>query len=132
MIVAPESWLIVDRAAGDLEGQIYRGVRDRILRLPLASGQKLPSSRALAASLGVARSTVVSAYERLIAEGFLSAAPGAATSVSALPQPPRTKRHPADRPDVLPTLPVEPTSGLFRPGVPDVSAFPHAAWARCL
>jgi GntR family transcriptional regulator/MocR family aminotransferase len=40
----------------------------------LPQGQVLPSSRELAAQLGVSRNTVASAYDRLVAEGFLQAA----------------------------------------------------------
>lgn len=55
------AWQPLDRAAGDLEGQLYRGFRDRILDGTMPAGQRLPSSRHLAAALSVARSTVVQA-----------------------------------------------------------------------
>jgi GntR family transcriptional regulator/MocR family aminotransferase len=122
-----EGWLALDRTAGDLEGQLHRGIRERILSGRLAAGQRLPATRALAASLGVARSTVVAVYERLRAEGFLSAAAGAATRVAALPVSP-FETAPPPAPAVAPAE----RTLAFAPGVPDLSAFPHAVWARCL
>lgn len=125
----PTVWLGLDRAAGNLESQVHRAVRERILDGSLPPGRALPSSRALAAALGVARSTVVHAYDRLRAEGFVEAAAGSATRVAALSRPPW--REPDAR--TAPAPPVEATAaGMFQPGVPDLSAFPHAAWARCL
>ena len=64
-------WPALDRRSGDLEGQVYRVMRDRILLGQMPAGQRVPSTRALAISLGVARSTVVNAYDRLKAEGYL-------------------------------------------------------------
>ena len=45
------------------------------------SGSRLPSSRALAADLGVSRTTVTAAYEQLAAEGYLEARQGARPQV---------------------------------------------------
>ncbi len=129
MVESPAVWLALDRAAGDLEGQIHRSVRERILAGQVTAGQHLPSTRRLAASLGLARSTVVHAYERLRAEGFLEAAAGSATRVATLPPP----LHAAGPPSQEPTIPSRPDLvGILQPGVPDLADFPHAAWARCL
>ncbi len=84
------AWLVLDRSAGNLEQQIHHGIRDRILDGRLKTNDRLPSSRALAISLQVARSTVAGAYERLRTEGFIDAgrrlaacAPGRAGRLSA-------------------------------------------------
>lgn len=141
---APAGWLAVDRSAGDLEGQIHRAVRERVLAGALAPGSRLPSSRALAGALGVARSTVVGAYDRLRAEGFLEAATGSSTRVAAalpaLPALPVPPRPPLQAAPVAAAVarhrvavpPPPPAGGAFRPGIPDLGAFPHAIWARCL
>jgi GntR family transcriptional regulator/MocR family aminotransferase len=118
----------LDRAAGDLEGQVYRGLRARILGGTLAPGRALPSTRSLAASLGLARSTIVGAYERLKAEGFLESAAGSATRVAAIAPPlgaaaARVRPQPEAREE--PLLPL-------RPGVPDLASFPRALWGRLL
>ena len=47
----------------------------------LADGDTVPSTRAVAHNLQIARSVVVEAYEELIAAGFLVARPGSATLV---------------------------------------------------
>src|SRR5690348_7357398 len=47
-------------------------LRDAVRAGRLAAGQPLPSSRALAADLGLARGTVVEAYAQLVAEGYLT------------------------------------------------------------
>jgi GntR family transcriptional regulator/MocR family aminotransferase len=123
--VAP---VALDRAAGDLEGQVYRALRARILGGTLAPGRALPSTRSLAVSLGLARSTIVGAYERLKAEGFLESAAGSATRVARIAPPlggkPRQRK-------AAPTLPPEPLLPL-RPGVPDLASFPRALWGRLL
>jgi GntR family transcriptional regulator/MocR family aminotransferase len=62
---------------------VYGQVRDAILEGALRRGARLPSSRDLAKRLGVARSTVVSAYEQLLAEGYAEARTGAGTFVAA-------------------------------------------------
>lgn len=130
----PLGWLVLDRDAGDLEGQVHRAVRERILSGQLAPGQRLPSTRALASAVGVARATAVHAYERLRAEGFLDSATGSATRVSSLTTPfpaPSDCGTEGSAPMSIP-YPAEPERGLFQPGVPDLSDFPHATWARCL
>ena len=50
----------------------------------LAAGTPLPSTRALATDLGVARGTVTRAYAELAAEGYLRTKQGAPTVVAAL------------------------------------------------
>ncbi|WP_307233997.1 MocR-like pyridoxine biosynthesis transcription factor PdxR [Pararhizobium capsulatum] len=124
-------WLELDRQAGDLEGQIYRALRERILDGQLSAGQRLPSTRQMATVLAVSRSTVVDAYDRLRAEGYIEAQTGSATRVATLSSSPWVQSGPSREPTALPQL--SPAGdGMFRPGTPDVSDFPHAAWGRCL
>lgn len=56
--------------------QVMAAIRRRIASRALQSGAKAPSIRALAASAGVSKSTVVEAYDRLAAEGVLTARRG--------------------------------------------------------
>lgn len=78
---------------------IYRSIRSRIDAGALEPGERLPSTRALAADLGVARSTVVAVYEQLAAEGYIATAPGARARVApGVRIPPRPGRQPADGP----------------------------------
>ena len=130
-MTAVAQWPALDRTSGDLEGQVYRLMRDRILRGQMPAGQRVPSTRSMAVSFGVARSTVVNAYDRLKAEGYLHSTSGAATRVAAFQTPPLSGQA-APPPPKLPRVTEFKKGGLFEPGVPDVSTFPHAAWARCL
>ncbi len=87
----------------------------------LGPGTRLPSSRVLAADLGVARNTVAEVYNQLVAEGWLTARTGSGTSVA--------ERRAADAPRGAAAR--SETAGPrydLRPGVPDLSAFPRRAW----
>lgn len=75
--------------------QLYERIRGTILSGGLAAGTRLPSSRTLAADLGVSRTTVEVAFSQLEAEGFLSRKVGAGTYVAAaIPAPERAPRKP--------------------------------------
>src|SRR5271154_2368292 len=68
---------------GPVVRQVYDQVRGAITVGALATGARLPSSRDLAERLGVARASVVSAYEQLLAEGYAEGRRGAGTYVAA-------------------------------------------------
>jgi len=77
--------LALDRADGTPIGvQLVEGVRRGILGGVLRPGDPVPSTRALAAELGVSRSAVVAAYEQLAGEGYLEMRQGAPTRVAQL------------------------------------------------
>ena len=100
---------------------LEEALRGAIRTGTLLPGTRLPSSRSLAADLGVARATVVGAYEQLTAEGFLAAERGSGTRVALTPltavaPPPAAVARPAVRLD-------------FVPGEPDLTMFPRADWA---
>src|SRR5262249_60256818 len=71
------------RTAIPLHRQIYDGLRRQILDGRLRRGARLPSSRSLAVDLRVSRSTVVSAFEQLRAEGYIDSINRGATRVTA-------------------------------------------------
>jgi GntR family transcriptional regulator / MocR family aminotransferase len=102
-----------------LEHALRQAIRDG----RLAPGAWLPSSRALAAQLGVARGTVVEVYSQLAAEGYLRARPGAATEVA---------HRPHARPAVTAECADARPAADFRLGRPDLSTFPRAEWLRAL
>jgi GntR family transcriptional regulator / MocR family aminotransferase len=62
--------------------QVYNQLRQTILEQELRAGARLPSTRALARTLGVSRNTVLNAYEALVAEALLVARKGSGTYVS--------------------------------------------------
>jgi GntR family transcriptional regulator/MocR family aminotransferase len=60
------------RAATPLYEQIYAAIRDQIVRGELRPGTRLGSSRTLAAEYGLSRFTIVTALDRLVAEGYVT------------------------------------------------------------
>jgi GntR family transcriptional regulator/MocR family aminotransferase len=69
--------------AEPLHQQLYQELRRSILNGRLSAGQRIPSTRALAKSLGLSRATVTQSYEQLMSEGYLQTLIGSGTSVSA-------------------------------------------------
>ncbi|WP_405500340.1 PLP-dependent aminotransferase family protein [Streptomyces niveus] len=98
-------------------------LREAVRTGRLTPGTRLPSSRTLAADLGMARNTVADAYAELVAEGWLTARQGSGTRVARRAAP----RAPA--PSGPPARPVRrrPTHNL-RAGTPDLGSFPRAEW----
>jgi GntR family transcriptional regulator/MocR family aminotransferase len=112
--------LHLDLAVNGRRVAVERALREAIQTGRLRPGTRLPSSRALALDLGIARNTIVEAYGQLVAEGWLTAVTGSGTRV-------------ADR-DVEAVPPVAPAPRSravrydLRPGYPDLSSFPRVAW----
>lgn len=67
---------------GPLHRQVYDRVQQTIREGHLRGGDRLPSTRALSAELGVSRNTVMAAFEQLIAEGYLEGQAGSGTFVA--------------------------------------------------
>jgi len=108
--------------------QISSGLRAQITEGSLSAGRRLPASRALAQDLGVARSTVVLAYDQLVAEGYLESRRGSGIYVCDI-APLATPRAPAS----TATPGLSPVSGmLLAPGAPDPDVFPVGPWAKCI
>jgi GntR family transcriptional regulator / MocR family aminotransferase len=73
----------VDRASlTPLTRQIYMQARSAVLSGALRPGTRMPSSRVLAMKLGVARASVVLAYEHLLAEGYVESRHGSGTFIA--------------------------------------------------
>ncbi len=125
---------------------VFERLRQGILAGTLPAGARLPPTRALATELGVARQTVVLAYERLGAEGYVRARTGSGTFVAAdLPDaapspapPPQTAAQALSargaRLAAIPASAAARDAGLgllFAGGLPAPDLFPAAVWARC-
>lgn len=102
---------------------LYRCIRADILSGVLKSGEKLPSKRALAANLEVSKITVETAYDQLLAEGYLRSVEKVGYFVEAVD-------------GVTPTVPVEaPKESPEAPDFIDLTAngpadFPFSVWSR--
>ncbi|MEU0597118.1 PLP-dependent aminotransferase family protein [Streptomyces sp. NPDC006393] len=100
---------------------LQAALREAVRSGRLAPGTRLPSSRDLAADLGVSRGLITEAYEQLVAEGYLRSGRGAGTWVGGAVR----AAHPRAR-DLAPHSPGARVG--FVPGTPDLSLFPRAAW----
>jgi GntR family transcriptional regulator/MocR family aminotransferase len=130
--------------------QLYEKLRQAVLRRQIRPGERLPATRVLALDLGVSRNTVTSAYEQLLAEGYIEARVGSGTCVArSLPDEllsadtgsvklhrrPARRRSLSRRGRMLSSRPVRLLSVAGRPqpfasGLPDLQEFPFPAWAR--
>ena len=121
--------------------QLHECLRQGIRSGTLASGARLPASRALAAELGVARNSVLYAYEQLASEGFLVASRRGSVVAAlagrlAVAEPrlnaPAPRASLSRRAQNMPALPGSETAAAFAPGVPALGDFPVLRWRRML
>ncbi len=135
---------VEDAPPGGLADWLSRQLRLAIAdgRLPL--GSRLPASRVLAAELRVSRGVVTEAYRCLTEDGHVAGRGRGGTVVVAVPVtaepvPGRPGRYPsaadrlfADAPDtqIFEMLRVTEARVDLTPGLPDLAAFPRAAWLR--
>jgi GntR family transcriptional regulator/MocR family aminotransferase len=127
------------------QSNVFDRLRQGILTGTLQPGARLPPTRHLADELGMARQTVVLAYERLAEEGYVRTRIGSGTFVAAdLPDVAPAPAAPSAtaaralsrRGSALAATPISAggatqTSTLLAPGVPAPELFPAAAWATC-
>jgi GntR family transcriptional regulator / MocR family aminotransferase len=138
--------VVVERAdpvplAMQISAQLEAAVTDGVLH----AGDRLPSSRDLAVSLGVSRTVVTNAYARLFAEGWLEGRHGSGTYVADVAAPPAVVR--VSRPRAAPLARAKaPTAGPgpagadapggrpalidLQPGISWADGIEPAAWRR--
>lgn len=131
--------------------QLYDALRSAVLTGRLLPGVRLPSTRDLAKSLGVSRNTVVSAFEQLVAEGYLESRVGDGAYVRpSLPDdllhaPHRNAHHQravysntaprlSKRHQAITAAPMGGTANqhlprAFRTGIPALDVFPTTVWS---
>ena len=135
------------KSSAPLIRQVYIAIRDAILSGKLRAGTQVPSTRTLARELGVSRTTVVVAYDHLIAEGYIEPISGAGSFVSSalreageraqssrprVPAAPQLARAAQAYLDSRTGTLMHPTAVPFRIGEPAVEDFPSTLWARLL
>lgn len=128
-----------DAPPGGLAAWLSERLRAAIADGRLPIGAKLPASRELAAELRVSRGVITEAYQRLREDGHVAGQGRAGTVVVAAPAiAPEPVRRP-ENPQVFTSTPDASVFGALRaasarvdlaPGVPDLAAFPRAAWLR--
>jgi len=127
----PGTWAIsgvdlhVDVGSTRVRGSLEAALREAIRSGRLPEGLRVPSSRQLAADLGLARNTVADAYGQLVAEGWLVARQGSGTRVARrVPQ--------RDTREAAASAPFARARYDLRPGTPDLSSFPASAWIAAM
>ncbi|MGB6745499.1 MAG: PLP-dependent aminotransferase family protein [Terracidiphilus sp.] len=130
--------LFLDRgSSASLQAQLTSQIKELIRAGQLAAGDRLPSTRDLAADLRVSRNTVVYTYDRLISEGYLHSRMRSriyvAETAPELQRAARERgrnRHTVRVPASLPIAGGSTAPMPFRPCQPDVQLFPLAMWNR--
>ncbi len=149
--------LVLDASTGaPLHEQLAEALRGAIVAERLAPGTRLLSTRVMAEQLALSRNTVLNAYARLLAEGYLVGHTGSGTYVAReLPERLLAVRRESSAPPpvhrvdtralskrgaavaAVPPL-TDPRAGMapgrmaFRMGVPALDAFPGELWGRLL
>lgn len=125
-MTTPFDGLALDRASGrSLHRQLYERLHAAIADGRLPPGTRLPSTRNLAAQLGVARGTVDAVYARLTGEGRLVSRPHRGTTVA-----PGLAPSPATAPQAAPPGPADPGWAPLQLGLPALDLFPRKQWTR--
>ncbi|WP_149258416.1 PLP-dependent aminotransferase family protein [Actinomadura sp. K4S16] len=141
-----------DAPPGGLADWLAGRLRDAVADGRLPVGARLPATRVLAAELRVSRGVVTEAYQRLADEGHVAGRGRAGTVVVAAPLAARPPTGPAvtpsasaasaprtpagtpfprrPGPDLFDVLRALPARTDLSPGLPDLAAFPRAAWHR--
>lgn len=126
--------------------RLYNAIRTSILDGSLPPGSRLLASRDLAHELAISRNTVLTVYEQLLAEGYLFSRRGSGTFVAEtvpdsclstvmMPMNGKGELRQTELSQrgitLLDHASANPKQwGAFIPGVPDVSAFPHAIFSK--
>lgn len=148
MAISVDTFFLDPMAQGTLQARIQQMVAEGILSGRFIHGEKLPSSRKLAAHLGVSRITVTLAYTELVANDYLAARGRSGYYVSDTaprppafpPQPPRQDAVDWSRAigqrfsgGVTPVKPQDWSSYRFPfvYGQADPTLFDHANWRQC-
>jgi GntR family transcriptional regulator/MocR family aminotransferase len=137
--------------SGPRSSQVAHALIDAIARGQVHDGDRLPSTRTLAATFGLARTAVVAAYEELTAAGFLVARPGGSTHVergagdaaragafgTVLTGASGTVRPGASGAGLPPPAPASPRPAApitydLRPGLADPGLISERDWARAM
>lgn len=121
-----------------LSDRLYWRIRSEVEGGRLRPGATLQSTRQLAVDMGVSRKTVTTAYQRLAADGIVTARSGVASYVSEptelapiptvpVTHPPRPQAIWGDIDDPVDQR-IAAADFDFRVGCPDVGRFPYAQW----
>ena len=128
--------LLIDlRADCPIYEQIYEFIKNEIKNGQILPDTKLPSTRRLSQSLKISRTTVVNAYEQLLAEGYLRSRGGSGYIVNKLDDMDVLKRVSGSKERSYSILSGCKTDSMeydnlidFSPTKIDSKSFPYASW----
>ena len=108
--------------------QIYQYIKNEIREGSLSTGERLPSTRALAAHLEVSRSTVELSYDQLLSEGYIESVPYKGYFVCKLEG--MLKIENAEHIEQNSHITKDSYLYDFSPNAIDISTFPMATWNK--
>ncbi|MEH6403555.1 MAG: PLP-dependent aminotransferase family protein [Sneathiella sp.] len=131
-----------------LHRQLFHKLQRAILEGLIKPGTRLPSSRLLSNDLKVSRNTVLTAFDQLTSEGYITSRVGAGSYISdkipeELLQQPKSPKQSPTAPRDIPLSKMAQGIGItakrrlyqggeFSPGTPELDQFPFEHWARLL
>jgi GntR family transcriptional regulator/MocR family aminotransferase len=132
------------RGSRQLGRDLHRQLRSAIVDGRLHAGLRLPSTRELAAALGISRNTVVNAYDLLLSEGYVRAYGRGGTLVADFLSAPLRRERTRTAASLDPRLssawraptsliPIDARNNYrfdFSVGIPDSESFPFPVWRR--
>ena len=133
-----QTMIVIDKQSDrPIYQQIYLALREQITEGELAPGQKLPSIRALAGQLGIARNTVDSAYRQLQVEGYVDSRQGSGfivqdTVLHRLNTKPEDSKPDKSKQNYAPETAANRIKFDFRYGNLCTGSFPAEQWRRLI
>jgi len=132
------------RGSRRVVAELHRQLRSAIVSGRLQPGLRLPSTRELASALSVSRNSVVTAYDQLLAEGYVSALGRGGTVIADFLSPvlrrerarrfarrdPRLSRAWRGPYSLIATAERQDRRFDFIAGIPDARSFPFQVWRR--
>lgn len=116
--------------------QIYQNIKEKIQTGSLPYGEKLPSSRLLSEQLLVSRSTINSAYEQLLSEGYIYSVEKSGYFVADIGSMLPTASSVLQESFLPPQIGSKTTTSVecysFSPFALDMKLFPHTIWRRLM
>jgi GntR family transcriptional regulator/MocR family aminotransferase len=123
--------LTLREGEGSKQGKLFHAIREKTMQNLWPKGGKLPSTRKLAQALSLSRNTVITAYEQLVAEGYIESRQGSGFYV-AVELPDHYISAQTMTTSTIADVPILDINRSFAPGVPDLAQFPHAKWQKLI
>ncbi|EML1067201.1 PLP-dependent aminotransferase family protein [Acinetobacter nosocomialis] len=118
----------IDKSKGKISAQLTQALREAVQSGDLQPGDPLPSSRELAQTLGVARGTIIEAYDQLLAEGVFSSQARIGTYVShALTK--KTVLESSQKETISSSIPLTKSALCYAEVLKEFKPLPHAPFA---